>query len=69
MPAKPVSPFRAVNVERYVPGGGSNFVGDGAEDVVDEHAPTSRVQTMIGAVTRMDRSHSSAVVQTGLFVI
>ena len=60
MPAKPVSPFRAVKVERYVPGGGSNFVGDGAEDVVEEHAPISRVQTMIGTVMRIDRSHGAA---------
>jgi hypothetical protein len=69
MPAKPVSPFSAVKVERYVPGGGSNFVGDGAEDVVEEHAPISRVQTMIGTVMRIDRSHGNAAVHTGLFVI
>jgi hypothetical protein len=69
IPANPVSPFRGVKVERYVPGGGPNFVGDGAVDVVEEHAPMSRMPPMIGVVTRIDRSLSSAVMHTGLFVM
>jgi hypothetical protein len=69
MPANPVSPFSAVNVERYAPGGGSSFVGDVGEDVAEEHPPMSSGQTMRGAVKRIDPSRSTAVAHTGLFVI
>jgi hypothetical protein len=70
MPANPVSPFRAVKVERYVPGGGSNGVGDVVVGVVEEeHAPMSSVQTMKEARNRIDRSRSVALVHAGLFVI
>jgi hypothetical protein len=51
MPANPVSPFRDVKEERYIPGGGSNLVGDMVEDVV-EHAPRNSVQMMRRAVRR-----------------
>jgi RNA polymerase sigma factor (TIGR02999 family) len=66
MPANPVSPFRAVNVERYAPGGGSNFVGDVGEVV---HAPISSVHAMRGAVEKIDPSRSTAAAHTGPFVI
>jgi hypothetical protein len=70
MPANPVSPFRAVKVERYVPGGGSNGAGDVVVGVVEEeHAPMSSVQTMKGARNRIDRSRSVALAHAGLFVI
>jgi len=69
MPPNPVSPFKAVKVERYAPGGGSNLVGDVGEDVVEEHAPMSSAQTMNGAVKRCDPSRRAAVANTGLFVI
>jgi len=54
MPANPVSPFRGVKVKRYVPGGGSNLVGDIVEDVVLEHAPRSSAQIMRRAVAPTD---------------
>jgi hypothetical protein len=69
MPPNPVSPFRKVKVERYVPGGGSSLVGDVGEDVAEEHAPMSSAQTMRGAVKRIDPSRGTAVTHTGLFVI
>jgi hypothetical protein len=69
MPPNPVSPFRKVKVERYVPGGGSSLVGDVGEDVAEEHAPMSSAQTMRGAVKRIDPSRGTAVAHTGLFVI
>ena len=69
MPANPASPLRDVKVERYVPGGGSSLEGDVGEDVAEEHAPMSSVQTMKGAVNRIDPSRSPAVAHTGLFVI
>jgi hypothetical protein len=54
MPANPVSPFRDVKEERYVPGGGSNLVGDVAEGDVLEHAPRSSAQMMRSAVAHTD---------------
>jgi hypothetical protein len=54
MPANPVSPFRDVKEERYVPGGGSNLAGDIAEGDVLEHAPRSSVQMMRRAVAPTD---------------
>jgi len=69
MPAKPVSPFRDVKVERYAPGGGSNFVGDVGRAVVDEHAPMSSVPAMRDAVKRIEPGRSITVAHTGLFVI
>jgi hypothetical protein len=44
-------------VERYVPGGGSKFVGA----VVEEHAPMGSVQRMSGTVTNIDASRVSMV--------
>src|SRR5205814_1776733 len=69
MPANPVSPISEVKVERYAPGGGSNLVGDVVDDIVEEHAPTISVQTMKGAVNRIEPSHGTGVAHTGLFVI
>ena len=69
MPANPVSPFEDVKVDRYAPGGGSNFVGDVGEDMVEEHAPMNSAQTMRRAVKKIDPSRSTAVAHTGLFVI
>jgi hypothetical protein len=69
MPANPVSPFRAMKVDRYVPGGGSNLAGGVVGDVVDEHAPMSTAQTMRGAVKRIDPSRVTTFANTGLFVI
>jgi hypothetical protein len=39
IPPNPVSPFRNVKVDRYVPGGGPKLVGE----VGEEHAPMSIV--------------------------
>jgi hypothetical protein len=69
MPANPVSPLRAVNVERYEPTGGSNLVGEVGDDVVEEHAPMIKVQTTRGAVKRIDPSRPAAVAHTTLLVI
>jgi hypothetical protein len=68
MPANPVSPFSAVKVERYAPGGGSRLVGAVAEDV-EEHAPVISVQPMSEALERIDPSRNTALAHTGLFVI
>jgi hypothetical protein len=69
IPPKPVSPFRNVKVERYAPGGGSSLLGDVGEDVAEEHALMSSAQTKREAVERIHPSLSTAVAQTGLFVI
>jgi hypothetical protein len=68
IPPKPVSPLRNVNVERYVPGGGSNRVLDDGEVVVEEHALMSKVQTMSGAVKRINRSRGTAVAHISVFI-
>src|SRR5438045_2297294 len=69
MPANPVSPITDVKAERYVPGGGSSLVGDVGEDVEEEHAPRSSVQTMEDAVVRIDPSRGTGVTHTNLLII
>jgi hypothetical protein len=69
MPANPVSPITDVKAERYVPGGGSRSVGDVGEDVEEEHAPMSSVQTIEEAVEKIDPSRGTGVAHTDLFVI
>jgi hypothetical protein len=54
MPANPVSPFSAENVERYAPGGGSRVESGVGEDVVEEHAAISSAQAMAAAVEKID---------------
>src|SRR3954468_14114877 len=69
MPANPVSPFRAVNVERYAPGGGSKLVGDVGEDVADEHAAIISAHSIRDAIKKIGRSRSTTLAHTSLFVI
>jgi hypothetical protein len=56
IPPNPVSPFRNVKVDRYVPGGGSNLVGD----VGEEHAPMSIVQRIVVIAKTIEVRHRIA---------
>jgi hypothetical protein len=60
MPANPDSPFTTVKVERYVPGGGSNFVGA----VGEEHTLPSAVQSISETARRVLRSADTSVAHT-----
>jgi hypothetical protein len=69
MPANPVSPITDVKTERYVPGGGSNRVGDAGEDAEEEHPPMTSVQTIEKTVERIEPGRGTDVAHTDLFVI